>query len=177
MLSIFRSRLLRGALLAVAALLLIQARPVFADTNGDCASNPEFVSVPASSNESITRSVTIHGLLGGVLSAGRYTLIVPPGAINGTATITMTIPDQSVLQCSLEISPPSANGFRLPVMLVAGYLGTALNPHLFETRWFNPASGTWCTVTGSRLSWPDFQIITPLWHFSKYGVTPTKAGW
>ena len=128
---------------------------------------------------SATSSKTINGLLGGTITAGRFTVIVPPAAFFGTATVTVNQPDVSKLQVSLSISPADKNHFLLPVLLVAD--GSSMNPQLLSAAfisWYNPATGQWVPVAGSSVSLLNLTVTAPLLHFSQYRVdTQSKAGW
>lgn len=126
-----------------------------------------------------TSSKTINGLLGGTITAGKFTVIVPPAAFIGTATITVNQPDVTKLQVNLGISPASMNHFLLPVLLVAD--GSGMNPQLLSVAfisWYNPATGQWVPVAGSSVSLLNLTVTAPLFHFSTYRVdTQSKAGW
>ena len=128
---------------------------------------------------SVTSSRTINGLLGGVVSAGNFQVIVPPLAIRGTAVVTVTQPDVSSPVVELRISPESANRFLLPVLLLAD--ASRLSPELVAVSylsWFNPATGQWERVPGGSVSVLNLTVQAPLWHFSNYRVERDgKAGW
>jgi hypothetical protein len=117
---------------------------------------------------------TIDGLLGGRLQVGRWTVIVPPGAIDGTVTITLKVPDKSRLQCELSISPESANKFLIPVTLVGnGFGGSISDPLSLRMLMLDPSTATWRPIGLSANS--NFVITAQLWHFSEYAGG--KAGW
>lgn len=134
---------------------------------------------PTAGVVSATSSKTINGLLGGTIAAGDFTVIVPPGAFLGTATITVNQPDVTKLQVNLGISPASMNHFLLPVLLVAN--ASSMNPQLLSVAfisWYNPATGQWVPVAGSNVSLLNLTVSAPLFHFSTYRVdTQSKAGW
>jgi len=148
-------------------------------------SPPVFVvaSVTASAEEPPGSSVQtvnqrVDGAAGGVVVAGRFRVTVPAGAFDGPATITVFVPDASELACSLEIDPPSANLFRLPVVLEADYAGArvARASDLALARW-EPAPGAWRVVDGSRVDPRSLKVRAGLEHFSRYSVVETRAGW
>ena len=153
------------------------------DTPGPI-SPPAFVHVPqAASGESPGSEVEpvtqrVDGAAGGVVIAGRFRLTVPAGAFDGPATITVFVPDAAELACSLEINPPSANLFRLPVLLEADCVGArvARASDLALARW-EPALGAWRVVDGSRADPKAWKVRAGLEHFSRYSVVETKAGW
>jgi hypothetical protein len=126
-----------------------------------------------------TTSTRTLGLLGGVVSAGNFSVIVPPGALLSTATITVSQPDPTHPVVNLSISPPSANKFLLPVLLVAD--AKVMSPSLLSVAYmgyYNPATGAWEHVAGSQVSLLSLTVSAPLWHFSTYRVeSGGKAGW
>lgn len=69
--------------------------------------------------EPLTSTKRIYGAIGGTVSVGSFTVVVPPMAVSGMATVKVTQPDPTKPYVSLEISPASANKFRVPVFLVA----------------------------------------------------------
>lgn len=147
---------------------------------------PEFVRVSAGgatsfgagADVSAAVSQDIDGASGGTFSNGHFQLVIPPGAFSGTATLTITVPDPSVMQCELHISPPEANRFAVPVQLVADCgTATGLNAWAMRTLWFDEARSQWVVVSGTTVNTTEAKIITPLSHFSEYGVVDGKAGW
>jgi hypothetical protein len=128
---------------------------------------------------SATTTRTIIGLLGGVVSAGDFSVVIPPGAIMGTAAVTVTQPDRLHPVVQLSIAPLSANKFQLPVLLVAN--ARTMSPSLLSVAYlsyFNPATGQWERVSGSSVSLLNLTVTAPLWHFSTYRVeSGGKAGW
>src|SRR5262245_44036824 len=77
------------------------------------------VPMPMSQVVSVTNSKTMMGMLGGTVTAGNFTVVVPPLAVSGTVTVTVTQPDREKPYVELSISPTSANKFRTPVTLIA----------------------------------------------------------
>lgn len=125
-----------------------------------------------------SRTVTI-GLLGGIVSVGNFTVVVPPAALLRTATVTVSQPDLARPVVNLSISPASANRFLLPVLLIAD--AKPMNPSLLSVAtiaYYNPATGQWEPVTGASVSVLNLTVTAPLWHFSTYRVqSGGKAGW
>jgi hypothetical protein len=124
-------------------------------------------------------SKTIYGVLGGTVKAGNFTVVVPPLAVSGTATVTVIQPDPEKPYVELRISPSSANKFRTPVMLVANApLMSALRLQSACISWYNPATGAWEPMSASTVNLDAQSIACPLWHFSNYRVeSGGKAGW
>ena len=129
--------------------------------------------------QSATSTKKIYGTLGGLVSAGNFTVVIPPLAISGTATVKVTQPDVTKPYVDLEISPASANKFRVPVTLIAnakpmsnGLLAVAY------IAWFDPSTGKWVPMVSSEVNLLNRTVICPLSHFSKYSVeSGGKAGW
>ena len=148
-------------------------------------SPPVFVTVPVTlsaqdppESEIEPASQRVDGAVGGVVVAGRFRLTVPAGAFSGPATITVFVPDAAELACSLEINPPGANLFRLPVVLETDCVGArvAHASDLALARW-EPALGAWRVVNGSGVDVKLWKVRAGLEHFSRYEVVETKAGW
>jgi len=130
-------------------------------------------------SSSQTTSTKRIGLLGGVVSAGNFKLVIPPGALLTSATITVSQPDPARPVVNLSITPASANRFLLPVLLIAD--ATPMNRSLLSVAYmsyYNPQTGAWERVDGSLVSVLGLTVSAPLWHFSTYRVeSGGKAGW
>ena len=147
--------------------------------------SPKFAVVPASDigrygtvpSGPITGSAVIDGALGGVVTVGRFTVTVPAGAFSDTATITITMPNPSIVECNLDISPVSANGFHIPVSLTADCSGvTNVDLRNCGTLWFDPSANVWRTVTGATVDLTNSTVTAALMHFSTYGVADLVEG-
>jgi hypothetical protein len=118
------------------------------------------------------------GVLGGILRAGDFTVVIPPAALSSTATVTVSQPDLAKPVVHLSISPSSANRFLVPVVLTGDL--KRMNPSLVSVAclsYFNPKTGKWEDLT-STVSVLNLTVSTPLWHFSTYRVSARgKAGW
>jgi hypothetical protein len=119
------------------------------------------------------------GILGGVVAAGNFKVVIPPGALLTTATITVSQPDPARPVVDLSIFPASANNFLLPVLLVAD--ASPMEQSLLSVArigYWNPKTGAWEGVSGSVVSVATLSVSAPLWHFSTYRVeSGGKAGW
>lgn len=122
-----------------------------------------------------SQSCEMNGELGGAVHAGRFTVKVPPGAFTGPATVTISMPDSSLMICELSITPASANAFRVPVELTADLSSPDLaDAHEFTMYWYDSNGRHWDNLFAkSRVN--GTSITTALEHFSKYGAG--KAGW
>jgi hypothetical protein len=133
----------------------------------------------ASAVTGLTGSESIDGAVGGQLTVGRFTLVIPPGAFQGQATVSITVPDSAVVHCQLGIDPPTANHFAVPVTLRSDCSGTsALVASQLAQLWFDEQAGVWREVPGSAPDVVNFDVVAPLQHFSDYGVIDEgRAGW
>ena len=133
----------------------------------------------SSAQNSNNSKTAVIGILGGVVSVGDFTVIVPPAALTRTAAITVTQPDLGHPVVELSIAPATANHFLVPVLLVAD--AKRMNPSLLSVAfisYYNPATKQWERVTGSSVSILDLTVTAPLSHFSTYRVQAGgKAGW
>jgi hypothetical protein len=149
------------------------------------SSTPAFVRVAAGTATPFGATGTVNsvskdvdGAKGGSFSYGNFKLVVPAGAFAGKATLTITVPDPSVMRCALSISPPEANAFAVPVLLVSDCSkATNLNTLAMQTLWYDELNSVWVVVPGSTVNASALTITTPLAHFSEYGVVDSKAGW
>jgi len=139
-----------------------------------------------------TRRLTVErpvdGSVGGRIVCGRFVATVPAGAFEGVGTITMTMPDTTLMLCELEVTPAELNDFAVPVELSLRTIGTTTDLDSLEVYWWDPAKSQW-TAMGCRRSntlepvlademvtaEPIKGATLPLNHFSKYAAG--KAGW
>jgi len=127
--------------------------------------------------QSAQRSVFVNGIFGGTVSAGRFTVIIPPAAFIGVAKITVTQPDLSQLRCDLDIFPAARNHFLLPVLLVADASTLPSNLLSVSTiQWWDPTDAKWVDVPGASVNVLNLTVSAPLMHFSQYRVEG-RAGW
>lgn len=167
---------LAGSLAGCSNLPTEPAMPAPSGAAAPTGGSSQALSLLGSTSYTTTKTI---GLLGGIVSAGDFSLVVPPGALTTSATITVSQPDPSHPVVSLSISPASANKFLVPVVLTgnASRLSSALLSVSYIS-WYNPATGKWERVAGSSVSLATLSVSAPLWHFSTYRIeTGGKAGW
>ena len=146
-------------------------------TSGTAIQNPTFERAhppgfASAATAALTGSQTVDGALGGSLSVGSFRIDVPAGAFQGSVTISITQSDPNILVCDIGISPPSANGFAVPVTIVSKLpSATAMND---QWLWYDASVNAWRPI-GSAPNTVTLELSSQLWHFSTYGVE--RAGW
>ena len=156
----------------------IENEPSATATGGEPAEVLGLDLLGGGANTTTSRTATV-GLLGGVVSVGNFTVVIPPAALTRNATVTVSQPDLGRPVVNLSISPATANRFLLPVLLVAN--AKPMDRSLLSVAsiaYFNPETGQWEPVAGSAVSVLNLTVTAPLWHFSTYRVqSGGKAGW
>ena len=129
--------------------------------------------VDTTSTGALSGSMTVDGAKGGSLTVGSFRLDIPAGAFKGTATVTMTQDDPSVLLCDFAVSPSTANDFAVPATLTTKVPNKkALNDQMLS---FDPGRKAW-QVTASVPDPNRLEIRSEHSHLSKHGPRP-RAGW
>ena len=126
-----------------------------------------------------TKTLDIDGSVGGSLSDGRWSVVVPPGAVGGTATIRIKISSSASSACQLDITPGTSNQFAVPVELTADCrMVPAEKLQTFSIFWYDPSTSKWVPVASS-VDLQNKTVSAPLQHFSNYAVGPLdgRAGW
>jgi len=137
--------------------------------------DPGSVNLSGSINNGVTTSATIDGNTGGTLKAGRFTVRIPGGAFKGPATVTISMPDTTVMLCDLSITPQAANKFAKPAQLTADLSSPTMTDASGCTNyWYDPTRATWVNLA-SKSSCSGTRVTTNLDHFSTYASG--KAGW
>jgi hypothetical protein len=121
-----------------------------------------------------TLTQVVDGAVGGLLSQGMWTVRIPAGAFDGTATVSLSALSSSNA-CQLEISPASKNAFAKPVTLTAK-IPLTMSASSAQIQWYNPQTQAWETVPGSTVNALSRTVSAPLWHFSTYRVDG-RSGW
>jgi len=180
---LIRPLLALGAIYVVAGCSQLPMSPVDGtmeqQVQPEVSSTPQDVAPAEEVAAGVSRSKQIRGLLGGTVAAGDFTVIVPPLAVNGTVTVTVTQPDVDAPIVELDITPASANRFRLPVLLIAkaSRMDRGLLSLAYISR-FDPATEQWERIPGCTVSLLNLTVTAPLEHFSRYRVEAQgKAGW
>ncbi len=179
----FQTAATLAALCAVVGCSTLPTEPQNGASDGSTATGLSSTTQPlpagARSAQSATASMEIDGTLGGVVAAGDFTVVIPPLAISGTASVTVTQPDLSKPVVQLNITPESANEFKLPVTLIAN--ASRMDPKRLAVAYmsyFNPGTRKWEPVQGSKVDLVLRTVQAPLMHFSTYRVeSGGKAGW
>jgi len=143
-------------------------------------------------------SKEIDGLKGGWVRCGRYFLAISAGAFDSVGTVTMSMPDSTLMLVDLEIAPAHLNGFKAPVYLAANTTDTDVPSDSLAIYWMDPVRGSWTDVTTAKTvttatdcvtqvdgglsggdtpdaNWATLGVTSTLQHFSRYSTG--KAGW
>ncbi|MBD3162619.1 MAG: hypothetical protein GF346_09650 [Candidatus Eisenbacteria bacterium] len=116
---------------------------------------------------------SIDPTVGGTLTAGRYSIEVPAGALDHTMVYSVTSKEQTgYVICELG---PHGVSFDVPVTLRIDLSDLALDPdEQYTVYWFDEESGEWTDVGGTYD--PSTGVLeAELEHFSRYGAG--RAGW
>jgi hypothetical protein len=123
---------------------------------------------------SVSSSAVIDGSKGGTVRASRFSVKLPAGAFVGSATVTVSMADSTVMICDLAISPQSANKFKYPAALTADLSGTGVYATAFTMYWYDPSNKVWVNLFAQSAT-TSTSVTAYLNHFSKYAAG--KAGW
>ena len=88
-------------------------------SNPDLIGQVDDVPPPIQGQGGLVKSITLAVGEGGVLTNGRFKLVIHKNSLRMPATIAMIQPDADVMQVEFEFTPPQANDFQVPVQLVA----------------------------------------------------------
>jgi hypothetical protein len=118
-------------------------------------------------------SVPIDGAIGGVVELGHSSLTIPPGAFEGTQTITMECDNAAGKECRLY---PDGLRFSQPVQLTMKLKGAPIDGPDATIFWWDPTAGAWVDIMGTYD--PKGHTVTAnLQHFSLYSPGRGRAGW
>jgi hypothetical protein len=139
----------------------LPSRDASLETPEDPTYKPEQVSVPL-----------LPGV-GGLVTIGRYSVLVPPGALASTTVITIIVrEEEGYVSCELL---PHGTTFAKPVTLRMDIRETDLAATTSVTiYWLNDATATWVDV-GGTLDPSGLTVSTNLNHFSRFAAG--RAGW
>ena len=152
----------------------------------DGSANASAVEVLPTGDRKISESVEMDGDVGGKMKCGRFVVLVPAGAFAGKGTVTMSMPDSTVMIVELEIAPAELNGFLKPVDLAITTTDVSVSPDSLQLYYYNPETKEWESLSCDNTVEDDPRLVeeelvttrgllTPLQHFSKYSAG--KAGW
>ena len=119
----------------------------------------------------LSGSKAIDGARGGSLSVGDWKVVVPKGAYVGSATISITVPNTSLKECDLGISPASLNSFKVPVDLWCKFPNNT-EAQASSMFWWDPVAQVWQTIPSACVQPSRHSYLS---HFSKY--RGGRAGW
>jgi len=127
----------------------------------------------------LLRTLNLIGSLGGTLINGRWKVVIPAGAVDGNATISLGVLKLDSPQCALQITPADKNHFSVPVILTVDCRSVPSDQlKSYVILWLDPSTGNWVPVEGSKVDLTNKTVSAPLQHFSQYSVgNGGKAGW
>lgn len=128
----------------------------------------------------IVRTLNLVGSVGGSLTNGRWKVVIPAGAVSGSAQVGIGVSSAISSSCQLEIYPADKNSFAKPVTLTFDCSSVPLSElKTWTIFWYNPATRAWEPVAGSKVDLTKKTVSAPLFHFSSYAAGPRggKAGW
>ena len=167
----FRSDLYRRlAPVTLASILAVGCSELPTQPVIDSNSNGIQAQAPASAAASVSASLKIKGQDGGTVSAGIFTVVIPPGAFPGQGTVTVSQPDPNQPVAVLSIFPADKNAFLLPVTLTATL--PALEVDLLQQSGISEQDslGAWYPVSSSQSDPQTMTVSASLVHFSTYRV-------
>jgi hypothetical protein len=169
------------ALLAMMGCISLPTEPLRESTGGgspDPGTAPDSSAVLPPPLRAATSTKLISGSVGGTVSAGNFTVVIPPLAVSGTVAITVTQPDPSKPVVDLGIVPATANDFKVAVTLIANAAPMDANVlSAAYVAWWDPSAGAWVPMP-STVDPVSRLVSCPLSHFSQYSVqVGGKAGW
>lgn len=157
------------------------------DESGSSAAGALRGAVLPAADRSLKQSAVMDGAVGGKLRCGRFVLLVPDSAFAGTGTVTMSMPDSTIMIVDLSIEPADLNGFQKPIDLAITTTDVSVTPDSLQIYYYNPDSKEWTSLACDTALENDPRLVeeqqvtvtrgllTPLEHFSKYSAG--KAGW
>jgi hypothetical protein len=108
------------------------------------------------------------GILGGKVTFGSNTLIVPPGAVLRNTTITATTPGDGHLSAVFQ---PEGLQFLVPPVLTLNYRQCAKPPaSTAKIVYLQSLLGELLEILPTTLNLNQYTISAPIWHFSVYAV-------
>jgi hypothetical protein len=128
----------------------------------------------------LVRTLNLVGSLGGSLTNGRWRVVVPAGAVDGSATVAIGVANTSSPDCKLEIWPSDKNHFSVAAMLTVDCRNVASDQLAnYAIYWFDASANQWVELSGSKVNLTNKTVSVSILHFSQYSVGPKggKAGW
>ena len=154
--------------------------------------------LPVVESRAIKYTKEIDGTKGGWVRCGRFFLVVAAGAFDSIGTVTMSMPDSTLMVVDCTITPARLNHFYAPVYLAVNTTNTDAVSDSLSIYWMDPGTRSWTDVTTAKTvttatdcvttlegyvygygcpdaSWASSGVSSTLQHFSRYSTG--KAGW
>jgi len=130
---------------------------------------------PAPDPIPVQGSATIHGKTGGTLAVGDFTLVIPPGAFRGNATITLRQSNPQLKRVEIEVEPASKNDFLASATLTADLSGWTRAEVRRASLWcVDPATGTFNPVSNATVDLEQRQVRAS---FARLSTSEVKPSW
>jgi hypothetical protein len=100
----------------------------------------------------VVHTLNLVGSLGGALSNGRWTVTIPAGAVDGSASVSLGVQSATSASYQLGITPADKNHFAVPVTLTFDCSSVPSDQLAnYTIYWFDPSTGQWVEVAGSKV--------------------------
>jgi hypothetical protein len=116
-------------------------------------------------------SFTVDGSVGAELVVGRFTLLIPAGAFEGSRQITVEDANNGFVECHLY---PEGLQFDVPVTLTMDLSGSSADRTDATIYWLDKRADFWVDLGGTYVT-ADHKVWVKLAHFSEY--RGGRAGW
>ena len=148
-----------------------QASTMPIDTPAETPGGGSTPSVTPPPPDLVGTSYEMSSTQGGTMKSGRWTVVVPPGAFEGTARVAISTSSSKSWQCQLGILPASKNNFETMVTLVAD-CHSVIPKQLARYAIFqlDEGTGAWVRVPDSIVDLKKKTVTAPIPHFSTYKV-------
>lgn len=116
-------------------------------------------------------SFMVDGSVGAQLVVGRFTLLIPPGAFEGSRQITVEDVNNGFVECHLY---PEGLQFDAPVTLTMDLTNSSADGTDATIYWLDKRADFWVDLGGTYAA-ADHKVWVQLEHFSEY--RGGRAGW
>ena len=119
-------------------------------------------------------SITLVPGEGGTLQAGNFTVIFHKNSLQEGATVRVIQPDPDVMEVEFEVTPESANDFKVPVKIIADC--SKDSPEAFQNETMYEWDGQWQEATSVSVDATALSLTTHVRQLRKGRVAPRGQG-